>query len=58
MQFSPKILGLNAGIFRDYFGQSRAGFSGLFSDSQELGSWDCFGQSKTNLSDCFRAVRN
>ena len=34
MQFSPKILGLGAGIFR------------IVSDSPRLDFWGCFGQSK------------
>ena len=44
VRFSPKILGLNAGILL------------LFSDSPEPNFWDCFGQSGTEFSGLFRIV--
>ena len=56
MQFSPKILGLNARIFgtfsdspglnfRDCFWTVRNWVFGIVSGSRELNFWDCFGQS-------------
>ena len=41
LHFSPKNLGVNAG-FGTVSGQSKAGFSGLFSNSPELNFRDCF----------------
>ena len=43
VRFSPKILGLNAGIFGTVFGQSGIEFSGLFSDSSGLNFETVFG---------------
>ena len=57
VQFSPKILGLNARIFRTVSDSPGLDF-GTVLDSPETEFRDCFRQSWTKFWDCFQTIRN
>ena len=58
VRFSPKILGLNAGIFGTVFEQSETEFSGLFSNSPGLNFGIVFGHCRTEILGLFGQSRD